>query len=307
MGFDLKNWFIPPRFHHLMRIARGLEPRAHVTRLIREVASWTAPREVQRALFDAYYSAQGLDVSGNAVLANKHRGARRCFVIGNGPSLKDMDLSPLANEIAIGCNSFYKHPAAPVVDLDYLCIGDATFFEDKPHAVEWHETIAREMPRAIKMFHASARPLIERHGLYPGHQVHLYRHGITINEPELVDFDFTRPLCVGHTTGTRLAIPLAIYLGFTEIYIIGFDASWMENYRGSYHFYNDHELWPEFTSMASDTRHPRYADQLINALRDFESHALLYEAAKLRGVKIVNAGRGGVLDTYPRVPFEDLF
>jgi len=307
MAIDLKNWILPPRVRYLMRVARGKEPKAHVTRLLREMVSWTAPRELQRALFDLYGWWNGIDVSNNAKLENKHKGERRCFVIGNGVSLKDMNLSLLANETTIGCNSFYKHPQAKAADLKYLCMGDTTFFEDTPRGVEYHRVIERELPRTVKMFHALGKPLVEKHGLYAGQEVHYYRHGITVNEPELVDFDFTRPLCVGHTTGSKLAIPLAVYMGFTEIYVIGFDANWMESYRGSYHFYDKHELWPEFNTQEADKRHPRYADQLINALRDFESHALLYEATKARGIKIFNAGKGGMLDTYPRVDFESLF
>src|ERR1700738_2271379 len=37
---------------------------------------------------------------------NKYRD-RRCFVIGNGPSLGKMDLSPLRDEITIGCNGLF--------------------------------------------------------------------------------------------------------------------------------------------------------------------------------------------------------
>jgi len=157
------------------------------------------------------------------------------------------------------------------------------------------------------MFHGEARKLIQRHGLYSGNTVHYYRHGITVDAPELVHFDFTRPLNVGHTTGSRLAIPLAVYLGFEKIYLLGFDASWLDDFEGSYHFYDTHQQWPVFDSQAADHRHPRYADQLINALRDFDSHELLAQSAPMHGVDIFNAGLGGRLDTYPRVAFEDLF
>src|SRR5690349_18838408 len=45
----------------------------------------------------------------NEVFRNLHKG-RRCFIIGNGPSIKDQDLSPLANEITLVTNSFHVHP-----------------------------------------------------------------------------------------------------------------------------------------------------------------------------------------------------
>src|ERR1044072_5448632 len=34
----------------------------------------------------------------NEVFRNRHKG-QRCFVLGNGPSLRNQDLTPLANEI----------------------------------------------------------------------------------------------------------------------------------------------------------------------------------------------------------------
>ena len=45
-------------------------------------------------------------VRGLARFEDLHRG-QRCFIIGNGPSLKQMDLSPLQNEITFGMNRIY--------------------------------------------------------------------------------------------------------------------------------------------------------------------------------------------------------
>ncbi|MBD3393537.1 MAG: hypothetical protein GF418_15495, partial [Chitinivibrionales bacterium] len=39
-------------------------------------------------------------------LKNAHRGGR-CFIIGNGPSLRTMDLTPLQSEFCFGCNRIY--------------------------------------------------------------------------------------------------------------------------------------------------------------------------------------------------------
>jgi len=303
----LERWLLPPHLQYAIRVLRGKEPRAHRTKLYRDIVGGLVPIEIQMALLALHYRIAGLDVSNNRSLHGKHADRKRCFVIGNGPSIRDMNLSVLADDVTIGANSFYKHKDAEAVGLDYLCIGDATFWEDTPNSVEWHRIVESKMPGTTMMFHADAAELIERHGLYARNEVHLYRHGITVNSPELVHYDFTKPLNVGHTTGSRLAIPLAIALGFKEIYLLGFDASWLDDFEGSYHFYDVHQQWAIFDSQAADTRHPRYVDQLINALRDFDSHELLAVSARLHGVNISNAGRGGRLDMYPRVVFESLF
>jgi hypothetical protein len=149
--------------------------------------------------------------------------------------------------------------------------------------------------------------LIARHGLYRAHEVYTFRRGVTHFVPELLSFDFTKPIDVGATTGTMLSIPLAFFLGAREIVLLGFDANWLDSYTTSYHFYASHEQFPEFDSLAADHRWPRYEDQLIMALRDHEAHRLIATRAAQLGVRIVNATGGGRLDVYPRVRYEDLF
>ena len=123
--------------------------------------------------------------------------------------------------------------------------------------------------------------------------------------PELIDFDLTKPINVGNTTGTHLAIPLAVYLGCTEIILLGFDCNWLESYTGSYHFYETHDQFPEFDALKTDDRWGRYEDHLIFALRDFEAHRLIAERTGQLGITVKNATGGGLLDMYPRVRFED--
>jgi hypothetical protein len=301
----IRDWLVPPQVRYALRVARGRERPAQAKRFVRDVVNWVVPVAVQSVLLGARYSLAGVDVGANARLQDRHRGAR-CFVIGNGASLGAMDLRPLAGEITIGANSFYKHPQAQLVGLKYLCIGDPSFMSDEEKNVVWHRTIEQQQPGAVLMLQADARKLVARHGLYSRHEVHYFRRGVTMAVPEAIQLDFTKPINVGSTTGTTLCIPLAIYMGCKEILLIGFDANWLDNYSGSYHFYPAHELYPEFDSPQADSRWPRYEDQLLEALRDFESHRLLATRASQIGVTIRNAGVGGRLDMYPRVDYQDV-
>jgi len=217
-----------------------------------------------------------------------------------------MDLTPLAGEFTIGANSFYKHPNAATIGLRFLCIFDPHFMKDEPRSVDWHRTIERQLPLASLMLHYSARALVEKHNLYPGREVFYARSGIQTGQAKLVDFDFTKPRNVGMTTGSTIAIPLAIYLGFKEIYLIGFDCNWLANTGASYHFYDSHEQFPEFDSIANDNRGYGYESFLKIILREFESHRLIRSKAEASGVHIFNATEGGLLDTYPRVNYSDV-
>jgi len=299
------HWVLPPNLRFAMRTMRGEEKRAEYKRLLRTTVNWVIPPAWQRLILRSVYRSQGVDVSANVELKNRHQG-ERCFVMGNGPSLGKQDLSPLADEITIGANSFYKHRDSRRVDLRYLCVGDASFMEDRPEALEWHRILELEHPHAEYLYHPDARHIIKRHDLYRGRTVRWFHRGVPTDQLDLVHCDLTLPLNTGMNTGTLLSIPLAIYMGCTEIYLLGFDCNWLDDYTGSYHFYDEHVQFPEFDSLAADERWPRYEDQLVIAQRDFEGHRLLAQYAQRNGIKIVNATGSGRLDTYPRVAYEKL-
>jgi hypothetical protein len=273
---------------------------------LRTVTDWLLAPNVDQALKRLLDLATP-PLRANRALRDRHRGTRRCFVIGNGPSLKGVDLTQLRDEPAIGANSFYKHPQAAAVNLAYLCIGDSSFMVDEPRSVAWHETIHRALPRATLVLDTTAEPLVERHGLYRGQEVFYVRRAWwDAHHARLVNLDFTRPLNTGQTTGTWIMIPLAMHLGFREVVLLGFDANWMESFSASYHFYERHESYPEFDSAAADGRGYSYEDNLEINRREFESHRLLFEHGRRRGVRIVNATAGGLLDMYPRQPLAEV-
>jgi hypothetical protein len=273
----------------------------------RAFAEWFVGPRLQEAVHTRMRRFTTSAFDGNARLMGRHADERRCFVIGNGPSLKDMDLKPLANEFTIAANSFYKHPDAAAIGLDYLCINDPHFMSDEPRSVSWHRTIGDSVPTARLVLNEAARPLVRSHDLYHGHEVYYVGWGPWTHRAASINLDLRRPLNIGMTTGSAVAIPLAMTLGFKEIYLIGFDCNWLASTSSSYHFYQTHEHFPEFDSVDKDTRGFSYEDELRSALREFESHRLLRVKADSLGVSIYNATKGGLLDAYERRNFTGCF
>jgi hypothetical protein len=273
----------------------------------RAIADWCVGPRLQEVLRGRSQRLMARRFKENSRLAGRHASEHRCFVIGNGPSLKDINLKPLANEYTIGANSFYKHPDAGFIGLDYLCINDPHFMKDEPRSVSWHRTIAQNLPTTHLVLNEAARPLVRAHQLYGGHEVYYVGWGARTHRAASINLDLTRPLNIGMTTGSSVAIPLALSLGFSEIYLIGFDCNWLAGSSGSYHFYQTHEYFPEFDSVGKDTRGFSYEDEIRSVLLEFESHRLLREKAETLGVKIVNATKGGLLDVYERKDFAECF
>ncbi len=268
--------------------------------------NWVVPKNVEGLLGLGWDAIAHSRIAANAELKNRHQG-NRCFVLGNGPSLAKTDLAPLANEYTIGANSFYRHPQADMVGLKYLCVGDPYFMIERPTTITWHKTLCEKMPETTFVLHRDALPLVRKNGLYKDREVYFVRTGLPTSIASLARIDFTRSLNIGMTTGTLVAIPLAMYLGFTEIYLVGFDANWLDNYDGSYHFYDKHELFPEFDAVATDGRGAKYEDEVMAVLREYQSHRMLQQIAQARGIKLANATLGGRLDMHPRVDYGSLF
>lgn len=274
------------------------------------MASWVVPEAWLGPMSAAAYRVNRRHLlrrlAANAPLAGKHSRERRCFVIGNGPSLKTQDLSRLSSEFTIVANSFFQHPAVGSIGPKYCCVGDPDFIADRPNAIEWLRELESKLPDTTLFFRPWAPAVFERHGLFRHHTVHFIDSVAKVPHSSQVQLDLTKPLNVGYTTGSGFSIPLALYLGFREIYLIGFDANWLADIdHGALHFYDTNPHFPHFDHTATEGH--SMEEQLRTLHLEFRSHRLLREAAERNGQRIRNATNGGWLDMYERVNYDSLF
>jgi len=106
-----------------------------------------------------------------------------------------------------------------------------------------------------------------------------------------------------------LALPLALYMGFETIILIGVDFSWGQD---NWHFYSDEQDPAMIDAMQKLPGH-----DMRSARRVFESRlpiprmfACMGEARRVvesMGRSILNATAGGNLDVIPRTDYESLF
>ena len=275
---DLRDWFIPP--------------------------AWMIT--LSKLAYRIRHSEENRLLPRNRELAGRHADRQRCFVIGNGPSLKTQDLRPLANEIVIVANSFFQHPDHRIIGPRYYCVGDREFVDDRPNSVAWLRELEAAMPDTNLFVSPAARTTFSKYGLFQKQSVYYVGRVRIARTAVAVNVDFARPLNVGFSTGTAYAIPLALYLGFREVYLIGFDANWFADiHNGPVHFYETNPYFPHFDRTHTEGHSMEF---LFNSTYlEFLSHRLLRDKAVLMGAKILNATNGGWLDMYPRVQYESLF
>jgi hypothetical protein len=246
-------------------------------------------------------AAKGIFLSANekklAALKDKHKG-HRCFIIGNGPSLNKLDLTLLRNEYTFGVNAIYLNYEKMKFAPTYYVVEDYLVAEDRNEEISAYD-----------------KPEIKFWGTYLDYALKSDQRTIKLNvclkylEPFVPFFskNILRIVGVGGSV-TFICLQLAYYMGFDEVYMIGFD----HNYTIPKHA--DLRQTTTITSQADDVNHfskdyfgkgYRWHDPRVdNMEKGFTEARRNFEQS---GRKIYNATLGGHLEVFERVDYEKLF
>ncbi|MDX1502903.1 MAG: hypothetical protein R3325_11130 [Thermoanaerobaculia bacterium] len=270
-GRSLAEWLVPPaiaRRLRLRRLRRELEVDAFQRRLLAR----------------------------NAGLRHRHRG-RRCFVIGNGPSLNELDLAPLGRELTFVMSRFHLNPVLGRWRPTY-------YFNSGAEPVEQIRRQVAPLGARAYFFKTLARTRVERvPELHPGDVYFLLPGERYLFEewPEGHDpTDPTGTLCKT-TSGSQLAILMALWMGCSPIVLIGHDHDWLARPDRYLRFYES-----PAEKAPTDPGDYSYRRRMEGTLAIWRTYERLRDTARRRGQEIVNATRGGYLDVFPRVDYEDL-
>jgi hypothetical protein len=239
-------------------------------------------------------------VARNRELYDRHRG-QRCFVVGNGPSLKRLDLARLRGETLFTVNTFLDHAGA--LGLSPFChtIVDPAYFDPaRPTFAQFVATAAR-LGDALAFFPVDRRAVIAPH--VPGARYLMFAGTVETNDNAAL----TRAL-PGCYSVNIVALLIALYMGFSEIHLIGCDLDMLSNVVGvaplrirESHFYDDAEGVSDWGALGYD-----YAAYARAVARMFDGFR--FAATKARPhQRISNASPAGLLDVFPRVDFTSLF
>jgi hypothetical protein len=240
-----------------------------------------------RGFVEYHGTQEGRDSARRIAWLRDAYGGRRCFIIGNGPSLRQMDLSPLRDEITFGLNRVYLLFPELGFSTTFLAAINRLVLEQKM------EEIADAAPTVFvnwfsrDLVPAGSEPILLR---------------VTSLRPRFSK-DASRGVWAGGTV-TYASMQLAYYMGFEEVILIGVDHSFAD--KGP----------PNVTveSKGDDPNHfhPDYFGKGFRwQLPDLElcehAYGLARRAFEEDGRRIVDATVGGKLDIFPKVGFTSLF
>jgi len=243
-------------------------------------------------------------ISSNEQYRNLHAG-KRCFVIGNGPSLRKQDLSHLANDVTFVMNAFCKHEVVTKWQPTYYFFSDPVLFDGSESSAEFFRTLKTTIHETTFFVPVNHKEIIEKERILPPESTRFFaQSGRVLGEDTNEVVDFARPVPSAETIA-QTAIMGAIYMGCSPIYLMGLDHDWLAHHgETGYNFYpglilNNH---PQVTGKLGD-----YGRQMESLLRVRRSYERLQVIVEKKGIKVLNATNGGFLDLFERVSYEALF
>lgn len=148
-------------------------------------------------------------------LRERFKGTKRCFLIGNGPSLNKTDLEALKNEVTFAVNGFFLKAKELSWKPTFYVVEDHLVAEDR---VNW----INKFKGPIKLFPAYLGYMFEK-----SDDTIFYNHRPRKSYPHGYDFSMEADkITYTGCTVTFSMMQLAAYMGFEEIYLIGVDASY---------------------------------------------------------------------------------
>jgi hypothetical protein len=237
-----------------------------------------------------------------ASFKDKHLG-QRCFIIGNGPSLKKTDLNLLAGEVTFAVNSIFLAFPDTVFRPTYYSVCDSFVIEENTQEICDLTCEHKFFPSTYRKFiPASARQNVSFFRLNRGfNEKTSPNHGISRFSSDCSERIYD------NQTVTYINMQLAYYMGFSEVYLIGIDFSYTIPDSAIIDGCN-------ITSTEDDPNHfhPQYFGKgrswhdpvLHRVVRGYQFSRLVYEWADRT---VYNATVGGKLEVYKRRDYYSLF
>lgn len=212
-----------------------------------------------------------------------------CFIIGNGPSLKVDDLEAITGIDSFASNRIYSiYENTNWRPTYYLAIDNNILGDNLAAIVEaeaGHKFLNYTIKKRIKNDVTQNTSFINIFGRYVIHPASY--------ETKKINYDVSKSFSLSYSV-TGVAIELAVYMGYKNIYLIGVDHSYTNVITKDGVLRKKQGVKDYFGNLKSKT----YSIQYLDAVTSY--YAALDKHAKNHGSVVYNATRGGKLEIFER-------
>ncbi|MCR4817540.1 MAG: DUF115 domain-containing protein [Fretibacterium sp.] len=242
---------------------------------------------------------------------------QRCFIIGNGPSLKAKDLDQIKREFSIASHRIYK--------IFRKTDWRPTFFTAlDPEIIKVSMPEMSAIPAELKLIGVLPdQKMYPVEGALPFHLEFNAEHWVQRGVRSPFSEDFADVVHQG-MSATYVNIQLAVYLGFKELILLGVDHQYQRAWNIAPHvrqnpepFFNSPSIPGRFV-INHEVKQNHFCEDYLEDTYDGKEDnyafycpneaTLAFEAARQyaeeHGITILNATRGGALTVFDHVNFD---
>jgi len=174
---------------------------------------------------------------------------RKAFLIATGPSLKDEDLSFLADYDCFSVSNFILHPQLNTVSPRIHFF--APYHEPLilNNFIQWLKRADDMLPHDTSVCISERdKPLIEKYSLFRGRDLIYLRLG---KAPSYGTFELTKTVLAPYTSPI-MALPVLLYMGYSSVYLLGCDNNSLRNFGGTIENFYDSQLDPRLNATSDE-------------------------------------------------------
>ena len=212
------------------------------------------------------------------------------FVIANGPSLNDFDHTKLKNKDVIVMNNFDLCVWKDEPNIVAHCIGEP--INSSHWGVDQIE-ISNNTNALSYWYHYSVSKQIKNYSNIK-HSSPFHFMAPVIHESLFIQKTFNlSSVTLGYSTTAQMAIMVAMYMGYTQINLIGFDHDLLKNRKISPHFYEESDA-----AVIVNNTDRTYLSMMTYFVQIWKRYYKIKEVADANNVCITNKTKNSFLDVF---------
>ena len=244
----------------------------------------------------------GLDIiEKNKNLKDKYKG-KRCFILGNAPTIKNIDIKKLKQEYVFIMSTFYNHPDYHELEktiFSSVHLTGSKIYSDNLRHLKAIDNNTKTT--SLFFFDIQQKKMIEENNLFKNRSVYY----IATADVER-SYDLSAPTGY-YSTNVIQALEIAMYLGFSEIYLHSVNINAICS-DGKYDYFFEREELPYKDPGVDDSG---YVKNFFSEIESTYSAAKgIYEIlknARNNNVKIYYTNRESILKFLEYKDFNILF
>tara|TARA_B100002052_G_C15751057_1_gene537748 strand:+ start:88 stop:876 length:789 start_codon:yes stop_codon:yes gene_type:complete len=228
-------------------------------------------------------------LSKNNHLRNSKFG-EKVYVIANGPSLSSFDYNNIKNIDVIVMNNFDLCEWKDKVNIVAHCIGEP---KNSEHWGNDQIEISKNTNAESYWYHYSVFKQIKNYNKIMDEKSYYFFAPLIPEDMFLFnDFNLCFPT-LGYSTTAQMAIMVAIFMGYKEISLVGFDHDMLKNRNISPHFYKEGTH-----ARVVDKTNESYLKIMTRCLKMWNRYYKIKRVSIAKNVEIINRTSNSYLDVF---------